>query len=87
MTNIYPYYISTGMFHGFNPRLGMILPSLNPNKVANRIYNAIMNQENEVYIWWFIIYLKLIFDLIPLKLRNFLIQKLTGDGMKTFVGR
>ena len=46
-----------------------------------------MGEEDEVYIWWFIIYLKLVFDLLPLKLRNYLIQKLTGDGMKTFVGR
>lgn len=46
-----------------------------------------MGEEDEVYIWWFIIYLKLVFDLLPLMLRNYLIQKLTGDGMKTFVGR
>jgi all-trans-retinol dehydrogenase (NAD+) len=28
MTNFYPYYVNTGLFKGFNPLLGYIMPML-----------------------------------------------------------
>lgn len=54
---------------------------------AKKIYHAILEEREEVYIWWFIPYLRLILDVLPLRLRNFLIARLIGDGMRTFVGR
>lgn len=46
-----------------------------------------MHEEKEVYIWWFIIYMKYLVDMMPLRIRSFIIIKLMADGMKTFVGR
>lgn len=45
MTNFYPYYINTGLFEGFKPSLGFILPVLDQYKVADRMYQAIMAEE------------------------------------------
>jgi len=60
ITQIYPYYINTGLFEGFNPRLGFILPTLDANYVVERIFNAIRAEEKEVYIRNIIWYLKTI---------------------------
>jgi hypothetical protein len=46
-----------------------------------------MSESKEVYIWWFIFYLRFAVDLLPLFLRNTVIKVLMGDGMRTFVGR
>ena len=45
MTNIYPYYINTGLFKGFSPLLGSLIPMLDTNYVARRIYQAILAEE------------------------------------------
>ena len=45
MTNIYPYYINTGLFRGFSPFLGLFIPMLDTNYVARRIYQAILAEE------------------------------------------
>jgi len=34
MTNFYPYYIDTGLFEGFKPKMRYILPTLNATYVA-----------------------------------------------------
>lgn len=34
LTNFYPYYINTGLFEGFKPKLGLILPTLDAREVA-----------------------------------------------------
>jgi hypothetical protein len=46
-----------------------------------------MCESKEVYIWWFIFYLRFAVDLLPLYFRNKLIKALMGNGMNTFVGR
>ena len=63
------------------------MPSLEPEYVVNRIYKAIINEEEEVYIWWFIIYIKMILDWMPERIRRYAVARLIGDGMKTFTGR
>ena len=38
MTNFYPYYVDTGLFKGFAPFLGNIVPMLNTDYVVRRMY-------------------------------------------------
>ena len=38
MTNFYPYYIDTGLFKGFKPLLGVLIPMLTPECVGRRMY-------------------------------------------------
>ena len=64
-----------------------ILPTLDQVQTASKIYDSIMTESKEVYIWWFIFYLRFAVDLLPLYLRNILIKVLMGNGMRTFVGR
>jgi hypothetical protein len=54
---------------------------------GRKIYEAIVSEEKEVFIWWYIKYLRVILDLLPLRLRIYLIKVFIGEGMRTFVGR
>jgi hypothetical protein len=47
----------------------------------------VVEKRKEVYIWWYIRYLRILIDLVPLRLRNWLIKVLMADGMRTFTGR
>ena len=42
LTNFYPYYINTGLFKGFKPLLGYLIPTLTQEYVTNYMYKAIM---------------------------------------------
>ena len=64
-----------------------MIPTLDQVYTAKQIYNAIMREEKEVYIWWFIAYMRFIVDLMPLKMRYWITKIMMGNGMKTFVGR
>mgnify|MGYP000057619743 CR=1 FL=1 len=44
LTNFYPYYINTGLFEGFKPKLGLIIPTLDAAYVVETMYNAIMSE-------------------------------------------
>jgi all-trans-retinol dehydrogenase (NAD+) len=49
-TTICPYFINTGMFNGTVPRIS---PLLDQNYVAHRIVTAILQEEEEVSLpWW-----------------------------------
>ncbi len=87
LTNIYPYYIDTGLFSGFSPWLSYIIPTLSQFYVAKWMYHAIMTEVDEFHIYWFNPYIKMIGDLLPLRLKNYLIRISAGNGMKGFVAR
>lgn len=88
MTNFYPYYIDTGLFKGFAPMLGYIVPMLKTDYVVRRMYQAILAEEQEVYIPSVIELLKNVFiSVLPLKARNFIAHYLVGKGMDHFTGR
>ena len=38
MTNFYPYFINTGLFEGFEPRLKYIVPTLKADRVIPRMH-------------------------------------------------
>ncbi|TNV77081.1 hypothetical protein FGO68_gene15710 [Halteria grandinella] len=87
LTNFYPYFINTGLYEGFKPLARFLIPTLNQEATAKKIHDSILAHKKEVYIWWFIEYMRVVIDLVPLGVRNFLVQRLMGDGMRTFVGR
>ena len=62
LTNFYPYYINTGLFSGFVPSsiLTFILPILNVKDVADRMHQAILAEEKEVYIYSCIYWMKIV---------------------------
>jgi all-trans-retinol dehydrogenase (NAD+) len=70
MTNFYPYYINTGLFEGFEPKLSWLIPTLDQNYVAERMYQAILAEEKEVYIEPIIYWLKVLTYFLPLGLKN-----------------
>ena len=49
-TTICPFFINTGMFEGSAPR---IQPLLDQNYVAHRIITAILQEEQEVSLPWY----------------------------------
>jgi len=69
MTNFYPYYINTGLFEGFNPKLGFILPTLDQHFVAQTMYAHIMAEKKEVYIRPIIFWIKSFALMMPMSLR------------------
>lgn len=69
MTNFYPYYINTGLFEGFKPRLGLVMPTLDAHYVVDVMYAAIMSEQTEVYINPIIFWLKQVVQTLPLSLR------------------
>ena len=87
MTNFYPYYIDTGLFEGFKPKMRFIVPTLKADYVVKRMYQAILAEEKEVYIPGQIYWLKVLNMFLPSTLRDWLTQRLVGDGMEFFVGR
>jgi short-subunit dehydrogenase len=89
ITNVYPYIIDTDLFKGFSGFALKIIPILKKQSVAYRIYEAIMFEEQEVYIpgytYWMGVGMMIIRGFSePLRIR--IIQKLMGDGMKTLKG-
>ena len=70
MTNFYPYYIDTGLFAGFKPPLRFIVPTLKTEYVTKRMYDAIMAEEKEVFIYWHLFWLKVVVTSLPLFLKN-----------------
>ena len=87
MTNIYPYYINTGLFEGFSPPLRLIIPTLKLEDVTDRIHKAIMAEEKEVFIPGWFPWGKLLLISLPLGLQHYLDEMLVGCGMDYFQGR
>ena len=74
ITNFYPYYINTGLFAGFSPPLRFLIPVLKIEYATKRIYDAIMAEEKEVYIYSFIFWAKTVVMALPLSVKNYLCQ-------------
>jgi len=87
LTNIYPYHVNTEMFVGFTPLMHKFLPMLIKEFVADRVYEAIMFEDQEVYIYWFLPVFKLVDLILPLKLKVYAFHFLISLGMTDFVGR
>jgi short-subunit dehydrogenase len=75
LTNFYPYYFNSGLVEGFKPSslVELVFPTLELEFVGNRVVEAILAEEQEVYIRSSIYYLKIVVLLLPLSLRNWII--------------
>ena len=87
MTCFYPYYIDTGLFEGFKPPIRFIVPTLKTEYTTKRMYDAIMAEEKEVYIYGFLDWLRIAIQCVPLRMKHFIAEQLVGKGMEHFVGR
>ena len=70
MTIFYPYFINTGLFEGFQPRLRYIVPTLKAESTIKRIHEAIMAQEEEVFIDRAMFLFKLLATVLPLGIKS-----------------
>jgi len=84
MTTFYPYFINTGLFEGFNPRMRWILDVLDADYVARRMFHGVLGEEKEVYIKPIIYWLKVVVQFLPLDLKNWVLQTMVGEGMEYF---
>ena len=87
LTSIYPYYIDTGLFEGFKPPIRYIVPTLKTEHTTKRMYDAIMAEEKEVYIYGFMNWMRIAIECLPLQLKHFMCEQLVGKGMEHFIGR
>jgi len=53
-TVVCPYYIDTGMFAGVKTRVPLLLPILQPGKVADRIVRAVQLNKAQVVMPWMV---------------------------------
>ncbi len=53
-TVVCPFYISTGMFEGVKTRFSWLLPILPPERVADRIVEAIRRGRRRLILPWFV---------------------------------
>jgi len=70
-TCICPYYINTGMFDGVQSRFSFLLPILDQNYAANRIVNAILQEEPVTVLPWMCNSILLLRALLPVSLFDF----------------
>ena len=75
------------MFKGFQPLAEKIIPTIDQHHACKRIYDAVIYEEAEVYIYWFLYYVDTMMRLLPLCVSQFLYKHLFAKGMKTFEGR
>lgn len=86
VTTILPFYINTGMFDGVQSKL---LPILDPEKVSEKIMNAIGNNTKMLAMplpYWFIRFSQ---GVLPISAFDWVMRNVFGiyDTMKGFKGR
>lgn len=83
-TVIAPFYINTGMFHGVKTKFPFILPILNPNDVADKIYDAVISKKSRLILPWSI-YTVFLTKLFPIKIYDKILKYLgIISSMKSF---
>jgi hypothetical protein len=63
-----------------------VIPTIEKEYAARRIFKAIMQEELEVHIWWYLYYIRIVVELLPMRVSHFLMRHLISQGMQTFVG-
>jgi len=87
-TCICPYYINTGMFDGVKSKIPWLLPILDEKWVANKIINAIRENEEVIYLPRIVFLSMLIRAIFPVFIYDYLSDLLgVNDTMDDFKGR
>lgn len=66
-TLVAPFFIHTGMFEGVKTRFSFLLPILDPDDVADRIFSAVKRRKRRLIMPWFV-YLVYPLRLLPVSL-------------------
>jgi all-trans-retinol dehydrogenase (NAD+) len=82
-----PYYVNTGMFHGVRTRFPWLLPILEPEYVADQIFDAVLTGKEVLNMPWFINVAPLL-RLLPTPVMDWVADFLgTNSSMEEFKGR
>ena len=88
VTTICPYYINTGMFDGVETYAPLCLPILEPEYVADRIVEAVLTNQSDLYLPRFCYSLAAFAGFLPFK-ASFTVAQYLGvhHTMDHFKGR
>ncbi|XP_013386956.1 epidermal retinol dehydrogenase 2-like, partial [Lingula anatina] len=87
-TVVCPYYINTGMFEGVKTRFPKVLPIVNQDYAASRIVDAVLINQEIVYIPRVLYFFLALKGLIPVKVGLLLAQAFgINNCMDDFKGR
>ncbi|NWH37766.1 RDHE2 dehydrogenase, partial [Chloropsis hardwickii] len=87
-TIVCPYVINTGMFNGVQSKWPRVLPSLDPEYVAERIISAVRQNQKVLFIPRIIYFLSFLKSFLPVKATVLLLDYFgVIDIMNTFKGR
>jgi len=86
-TIICPFFINTGMFDGVKSKVGFLLPILDENKAAKKIFNAI-KRNRQILVMPRFAYTVPILRMLPVSMLDFVVRLLGVDkSMDSFKGR
>lgn len=87
-TCICPYFISTGMFEGSQTKFKFMLPILKPEYASSKIMEAILTDQEVLFMPRFLYWGNLFRFLLPVSLMDEVSEALgVSDAMDHFVGR
>lgn len=72
-TLIAPFFIGTGMFEGVKTRFPLLLPILKPERVARKVFRAIIRKKRRLIMPWFI-YSSFPLRLLPVDLFDWVVD-------------
>ena len=87
-TVICPFYINTGMFEGVKTRFPFLLPILEEKWAADRIVNAVLQNEDVVLMPWFTNLTFVMRGILPVWVFDWMADFLgANSSMEEFKGR
>lgn len=87
-TLVCPYFISTGMFDGVETRFSWLLPILTPDYVTDKIIEAMLQNQEVLYMPRFVYLMSICKAMLPVKAQFPVMEFLGADKMMaSFVGR
>ncbi|XP_072460727.1 epidermal retinol dehydrogenase 2 [Notamacropus eugenii] len=87
-TIVCPFFINTGMFQGCTTENPILLPILDPEYVANKIINAVLEEQVYLYLPRFLYFILFLKSFLPTKSGLLLCEYMKiFDVMNSFKGR
>ncbi|XP_066268135.1 retinol dehydrogenase 10-B-like isoform X2 [Branchiostoma lanceolatum] len=87
-TAAYPWIISTGMFEGFSPKEGWLLPPLEPQHAVNSIMHGILTNREVVFVPGILNFFTFLKPVLPMDAMWAVVKFFGIDtAMDTFKGR
>ncbi|XP_055968001.1 epidermal retinol dehydrogenase 2 isoform X2 [Sorex fumeus] len=87
-TIVCPFFINTGMFDGCSTGFPLLLPILEPEYAANKIVDAILQEQVYLYMPRFLYIVMILKSLLPTKTAQLVLEYMGGlNLMDHFVGQ